>query len=161
MGESAKQVVETGVDESGLGRWAWFKFAGSGPPPTRLIVAYCPCKAPEEKLLSPYMQQKPYFRLQGRMTCPRKLFVADLVTCVARWRTAGERIKLCLDANDDVQSGMLANPFRQRHVDISEVSRRVHPTLPPFSTFGSGGRPGSRQIDGVFLFHDLRLDALS
>ena len=68
---------------------------------------------------------------------------------------------LALDANDDVQSGMLADTLRQRQVDILEASRRVHPTLPAFSTFGSGGRPGSRQIDGVFLSHDLCPDELS
>ena len=93
FGELASRVVDTGVDDSGLGRFAWTKFQGRNGHVARLVSVYVPCyTARSGGELTVMNQQRRYFEDRGILTCPRVILLQDLRTVLQEWREHGERL---------------------------------------------------------------------
>jgi hypothetical protein len=79
FGDLAARVVDTGVDERKLGRYAWTKFQGRHGHVTRIISIYVPCKSHRSSgTLTVINQHRHYFEAQGMTDCPRSILLDDL-----------------------------------------------------------------------------------
>ena len=100
-------------------------FQGRKGVRTRIVSAYRPCRASDDRLQTSFTQQKRWLRLQGDNTNPRE--VAFLAPC----RERRERIVLLIDANEDTRQGPLSLALSD--LDLTEAITNHTPSssLPP------------------------------
>lgn len=114
----------SGKDDSGLGRWAVMVLRGQDGLTTRIVCGYNPCKSASTATRSSYQQHRRYFvrKLKDR-TCPRKRFRQDLVAQLEQWRSEGDRLIVCMDANDNIYGsrGIGADLTRSEILGMREV----------------------------------------
>jgi hypothetical protein len=122
-------------------------FTGKHGVKTRVYTAYRPCKAPGYETV--FKQQQRFFRRNGDPVCPRAAFLRDIGTELQTRRSAGDRLLVMLDANEDVRSGPLATLFTE--IGLREGITSHHHDLPSPKTYNRGRLP----IDGIFLTGDL------
>ena len=119
LGSVAHGARTSGVDSSGLGRYAWCRIEGksrtssgvvtSEEQDTRsrtqdliVVSAYRPC-GPGQGVETVWAQHKDYLITVGRQDeDPRQAFVDDLIGAIEEWTSWGCEIILGIDANDDV-----------------------------------------------------------
>jgi hypothetical protein len=79
FGELASRVAETGVDDRGLGRYAWTKFEGRHGHVARIISIYVPCCTGRSGgELTVMNQHRRYFDQERLPSCPREILLADI-----------------------------------------------------------------------------------
>ena len=94
---------ETGKDETGLGRWTYMRFVGADGKSTYVVSGYNPCSNKKVDSGTTYQQHRRYLiEKEKDLTCPRKRFREDLVRKLKEWRKEGNRLIVCLDANEDI-----------------------------------------------------------
>ena len=120
-------------------------FQGRKGVRTRIVSAYRPCRASDDRLQTSFTQQKRWLRLQGDNTNPRE--VAFLAPC----RERKERIVLLIDANEDTRQGPLSLALSD--LDLTKGITNYHSTLDPPSTHRKGNKP----IDGIFITPEIQL----
>ena len=157
FGALAAGVADRGKDPSLLGRWSWIKFEGRNNHVCRVVTAYNPCTAPPENYTSVYQQQKRYWESKDINTCPREKFLQDPRAQLKKWRGAGERIVLFMDANQNVLKGRLSNMLAEEGIDMREAITGLHPDLPATATFKKGNRIGRNPIDGCWVTPEIEL----
>jgi len=85
--------------------------------------------------------------------CPRTKFREDLIKLLKTWRAAGDRIVVCLDANEDIYRKAIGKALMEEDgLDMKEVvgsytGKRIGPT------FFRGQLP----IDGVWATSDIQV----
>jgi hypothetical protein len=91
----------SGHDDLGLGRWTYMRFVGEDRIVTRVICGYSPCANIKKDSSTVYQQHRHHLinKLKDD-TCPRARFREDLLRQMKQWRKDGERLIMCLDAND-------------------------------------------------------------
>jgi hypothetical protein len=69
---------------------------------TNVICGYNPCynKTPDNS--TTYQQHRRYFRPRNEDKCPRTLFREHLIKKLSTWRAEGDRLIVCLDANENI-----------------------------------------------------------
>ena len=94
----------SGKDDTGLGRWVVMTFQGEEGKKTRVVAAYCPCVTPPKATKSSYQQHKRYLvnKEKDYETCPRTRFREDLIKQLRLWREEGDRLIVCMDANENI-----------------------------------------------------------
>jgi len=93
----------SGKDETGLGRWVVMVLQGSDGIKTRIVCAYNACYNNKRGSKTAYQQQRRYFiRAEKDKTCPRRRFREDLEKQLKLWRKEGDRLIVCMDANEHV-----------------------------------------------------------
>ncbi len=155
FGELATRVSETGVDETGLGRWCWTRFQGKDDHSLRIISAYHPNKSKRRDLNTVYSQHLRYHEAKGETACPLVLMRRDLGTSLRKWRDAGEKLIVFLDANEDVTNGSMQRLLTGDELNMREVAISQHPDLAPPASFQRGDRVGTTPLDGVFATNDV------
>jgi Reverse transcriptase (RNA-dependent DNA polymerase) len=140
--DMSTRLVNTGIDSSGLGRWAWQRIQGRQGVATRIITAYRPVVGKYPGSVA--AQQQAHFDKVGREGDPRDIFTDDLCTDIKSWQEQGDQIVLILDANENVTRGKFVD--RLRTVGIFEMITRKHGAEGP-ATFHEGSEP----IDGIFV----------
>ena len=96
-------MEESSKDESGLGRWVVMTFRGRDGLVTRVVCCYNPCYNNKPFSRTYYQQNRRYFILKEKdTTCPRTRFREDLVTKLTAWREEGDRLIVCMDANENI-----------------------------------------------------------
>ena len=158
FGDAAAATVSSGKDESGLGRWSWMLFQGAHNNKTRIISAYKPCPTGPRGLRTVFNQQRRYFRSIGRAGNPRTLFNQDLKEQLIQWRQAGEKLIVCIDANESAYNGTFKETLAIPELGMQEVISTKHPDLPETPTFCAGDRHGRYQIDGIWATPDLPIN---
>ena len=104
----------SGKDDIGLGRWVVMVFRGSDGITTRVVCGYNPCKSNIRARRSSYQQHRRYFIEKEKDTmCPRRRFHNDLVRQLTQWREAGDRIIVCMDANEDIYKKSIGKTLTQ------------------------------------------------
>lgn len=94
---------ESGRDPSGLGRWVVMTLQGSNGIRTRIVCGYNPCYNNKPNSRTVYQQHRRHFILREKDdTCPRKRFRQDLVAQLEKWREEGDRLIVCMDANENI-----------------------------------------------------------
>jgi len=99
--------MDSGSDESQLGRWSWIRI-GNPDKCTRIVIAYNPVDPGRVDGAggTVWEQHCRYFDKQGiSEISPRTKFFQDLTDQIASWRSAKEEVILCIDANENVYSG--------------------------------------------------------
>jgi len=140
-------------DASGLGRWVIMTFRGANNFVTRVVCGYNPCynnsKIPNGTV---YQQQAQYWITERRdLTCPLVKFREDLIRMLKEWRDAGDRLIVCLDANEHIYKKTLGKLLTE---DEGLAMREVVGTFterPLGATFFRGTKP----IDAVWATSDL------
>jgi hypothetical protein len=104
FGHLTKQLdkKESGKDKTGLGRWSVMTLQGDRVH-TRIICSYNPCGNAKLNSGTTYQQHRRYFMTMKRdITCPRKHFHDDLMKQLHQWHQEGDRLVVCMDANEDI-----------------------------------------------------------
>jgi len=147
-------MLESGNDATGLGRWTTMLLKGKGIQ-TRIVCGYNPCANRNVDSRTSYQQQRRFFIMhqQDHRTCPRVKFRDDLIKLLKTWRAAGDRIVVCLDANEDIYRKAIGKALMvEEGLDMKEVvgaytGKWIGPT------FFRGQLP----IDGVWATSDIRV----
>lgn len=144
---------ESGKDNTGLGRWSVMTLKGNGVR-TRLVCGYNPCGNGKLNSGTSYQQHRRFWVTQRKdLTCPRKRFHDDLVAQLQRWREEGDRLVVCLDANEDIYKKSLGKSLtRHEGLRMSEVvgdftGKKIGPTF----------FRGSKPIDGIWATPDIEI----
>ncbi len=82
MSTIAPEVMDTGVDITGLGRWCW-RLLGLGQTKTRIVMAYQPSSSGRSAGTTVKDQQARYFQSLSDACSPRTIFFEQLVTQLA------------------------------------------------------------------------------
>ncbi len=91
-----------------LGRWTYMKFSGNDNIITRVICGYSPCANKKKDSGTVYQQHcRHLINKLNDDTCPRLRFREDLLRKMKQWCRKGERLILCLDANENIYMGEL------------------------------------------------------
>jgi hypothetical protein len=94
---------ESGRNDLGLGRWSYMRFIGNDRIVTRVICGYSSCANKKKDSGMVYQQHRRHLKNKLKDdTCPRACFWEDLLCQMKQWRKDGERVILCLDANDNI-----------------------------------------------------------
>ena len=143
---------ESGKDDTGLGRWVVMTFQGSDGIVTRIVCGYNPCVTNKRAKRLTYQQHKRYFvTKESDRTCPRTRFREDLVRQLTQWREAGDRIIVCMDANENIYKKSIGKTLMKedglgmKEVVGSFTGKQVG------TTFFRGSTP----IDGVWATPDI------
>jgi len=138
----------TGVTTDHLGRFSCCKFDAGRGVITRFVSAYALSEFGRTGN-SIEQQHLQYIAEKGlRNVTPRQLFESDLIVQLTQWLHAGERLILCMDANEDVVGGDLSKKLSQ--LGLAEVS---HDRLSTNSI--NTHAHGTKQIDGVWMSKSL------
>ena len=151
MGPSSHRALESGSDETGLGRWVWTLFAGRNDTRLRVISGYRPNPDPSDKTSSVYSQQERYLRSINDDRNPRRAFVKDLQAALETWQAEGNLFIIGLDANDNVRTGDVNAMLRS--MGLIDVHCDKHPHLTTTATCNKNQR--GIPVDGIWASPSL------
>jgi hypothetical protein len=142
----------SGRDDLGLGRWTYMRYIGEDRIVTRVICGYSPCANKKKDSGTVYQQHRRHLinKLKDD-TCPRARFREDLLRRMKQWRKEGERLILCLDANENIYRGELGRQLTEMDgLGMKEV-------VGDFTArqLGATYFRGSEPIDGVWATGDI------
>jgi hypothetical protein len=140
-GRFSAEVVETGVDHYGLGRWCWMR-VGSGDKKTQIVMAYQPSGSSSSYSAGTTVreQHEQYFEARGNLRSARSIFFEQLIAQLVVWKTTDADIILLGDFNENVYTGRIAKCLVQADLNFSEQCLGCTGThIPP--TFRDGVMP--------------------
>jgi hypothetical protein len=142
---------ESEKDPMGLGRWTVMTLQGDGCR-THIVCGYNPCGNNKLNSGTSYQQQKRYLVMVKKdLMCPRRRFHDDLISQLKKWKEEGDRLVVCLDANENIYRKSLGRSLADLDgLNMSKVigdftGKKLGPT------FFRGGKP----IDVVWAMHDI------
>lgn len=146
---------ESGKDGTGLGRWVVMVFRGQGNITTRVVCGYNPCYNKKDHSKTSYQQHRCYYvKKEKDTTCPRTRFRRNLIDQLTEWRANGDRLIVCLDANEHIYRKSIGKTLTDAAgLDMSEVVGDFT-GRPLGATFFRGSKP----IDGVWASKDVRVE---
>ena len=154
FGPLIQQLSQNGCikDEVGLGRWVVMTLQGNEGFRTRFVCGYNPCGSSRLDSGTVYAQHKRFFRLhQGSNVCPRIKFREDLLALLTLWRNQGDRIVVCLDANEHIYKKALGKALTSPEgLNMKEVVGSFT-GKPIGGTFSRGTKP----IDAIWATSDV------
>ena len=115
----SSEVINTGVDITGLGRWCWL-LLGSGRKKTRIVMAYQPSNSGRSAGSTVKNQQVRYFQALGDARSPRTIFFEQLVSQLAVWKTSDNNIILLGDFHEHVYNSRLARRITADDLNFRE-----------------------------------------
>jgi hypothetical protein len=121
MGCFSAEVVETGVDHHGLGRWCWMK-VGSGDKKTRIVMAYQPLGSSSSNLAGTTVQEQHelHFKARGNSRSARSIFFEQLIAQPVVWKMTDSDIILLGDFNENIYTGQIAKYLAQADLNFGE-----------------------------------------
>jgi hypothetical protein len=143
---------QSGREDSGLGQWVVMMLKGETT--ISIICGYNPCGNDRPNSGTVYHQQQQYLILKhGCLTCPIVKFREDLVEQLQRWRAQGDKLIVCLDANEDVYKKSIGKALTSvdglamKEVVGTFTGKQIGPTY-----FW-----GSKPIDAVWATLDIQV----
>jgi hypothetical protein len=161
VNDGAAQVVSSGQDGTGLGRWAWTQYQGKDGNSLRVVTAYR-CNRPSAYAGSVYHQQKAYFEEHDDDRNPREAFWEDLSREIQPWmeatptleleemgsrqqqRTGRDHVVVAMDMNEDVRDHNAVRHLRK--LGLKEIITHRHGPSAPHTC-----NRGSTPISGIFV----------
>jgi hypothetical protein len=144
-------------DFRGLGRWDSCLLQDSPGHRTRYVQGYAVIDRFTPHLDSIYQQSVVYKQEHNIVgATPRQLFVHDLLWQLRVWRATGDRIILCMDANEHVLMGPLCRQLTSQGIDLQEATKARLGSLCPH-TYVDGRIP----IDGVWTTPDIEITGIT
>ena len=109
-----------------------------------------PCITRKEAVHATMAQHRRYWKLQGCINCPRRIWRNDLIKLLKQWRSEGDKIILLLDSNENMNDGQLARLLRQDDLQMKDmIKHRTKKKGPPIFI------RGKRQIHGAWMTPDI------
>jgi hypothetical protein len=141
-------------DETGLGRWSIMTLKGVGVC-TRIVCGYNPCynNTNNPNSTTTYQQHRRYFRPRNEFKCPRTLFREHLIQLLSKWRSEGDRLIVCLDANEDIYTKSIGKAL----TDVDGLAMKEVVGAFTGTPLGTTFFRGSKPIDGVWATSDLTI----
>jgi hypothetical protein len=84
-GASSHRVINSGADETGMGRWVWTLFAGRNQTQLRVISGYRPNPDHSDRPGTVYSQQEKHLTSIRDKRNPRRAFIKDLEKQLDKW----------------------------------------------------------------------------
>ena len=132
-------------DETCLGRWSVMTFKGNQGR-TLVVCSYNPCYNNNPDSTTLYQQHQRFLITKKKdLTCPRRKFREDLIGQLKRWRKEGDRLIVCLDANEDIYEKALGKAL----TDIDGLAMKEVVGEFTQKPVGAMYFRGSKPIDGV------------
>jgi hypothetical protein len=157
----ASRVAETGVDERGLGRYAWTKFEGWYGHAARILSIYVPCRTIRASGdLTVMNQHRRHFDKEQVSGCLRDILLDDVRSLLQEWRLQGERLIVFIDANENITNGPFNSMLTHHDLGLREAVTFQHPD-PRWrntGTYCKGHSTGRFPIDGVYVTPDLPVE---
>lgn len=156
--EMCLRQINSGQDETGLGRWVWTLLQGRQGIQVRIISGYRPIEDKSNRPHTVYSQHEYYYRAIDQSNGyrnPRKSFFEDLDNSIKSWMEAGDQIILGLDANEDIHSRNL-----QQWIEswgLVDALHRHHPHHLRTATCNKNSN--NVPIDGIFISPGLHIQA--
>jgi hypothetical protein len=142
---------ENGKNDTGLGCWSVMTVQGDGAR-TRIECGYNPCCNSKLNSSKTYQQHRRYFVTQHKdLSCPRVRFRQDVVKVLKKWREEGDRLIVCMDANEDIYKKSNGRTLmdREGHNMVEAVREFTGKKIGP--TFFWGLKP----IHGIWATTDV------
>jgi hypothetical protein len=158
FGELATKAMESDVDPTGLGCWAWIQFSGCDGLKMRVLCVYQPNHTSREDSKRVYAQHRQYFHRIHHHECPRKILIDDLRTLILKWKGDDIRVIIFMDANENMKNGHMQHMLTEEDIGLRPVTTSQHPDLPLTTTHKRGNQPGRVPVDEVWATDDLPLD---
>jgi hypothetical protein len=143
---------QSGRDDTGLGRWVVMTLKGAVT--TRIVCGYNPCGNDRPNSGTVYHQQRHYWVVKRKcLTCPRVKFWEDLLQQLGRWREQGDKLIVCLDANEDIykkaigKALTLVDGLAMKEVVGEFTGKKIGPTY----------FRGSKPIDAIWATSDVQV----
>jgi len=156
VGELLEYYKKPANDFRKLGRWTSVIIEGSPQHRTRVVSAYCVGKTKPEGHGRVYQQHLRYLQHKGwdQTKTPYQLFCDDLLWQLQVWVGQGDRIILCMDANEHVLYGGLCKRLLDEKLglNLAEISHKAWSEQEP-NTYIDGSKP----IDGVWASEGLEI----
>jgi hypothetical protein len=122
-------------DASRLERWTTMLLKEDGVQ-TCIVCGYNPWVSRRLDGRMSYQQQRRFFIMhkQDHQICPRVKFREDLIQLLTMWQAAGDRIIVCLDANEDIYKNAIGKALTEegtlamKEVVGSYTGKRIGPT---------------------------------
>lgn len=132
-----------GVDDSGLGRWAWMRLQGKNGRIITMVSVYCPCRPSTPGPGTVYEQHRRAFGINDKE--PRTAFWEDLQAFLSREKDLDHWLLVGGDFNADTRSREVREFFRQ--LNMENVITRVHGSTGPATFVWNNSRT---PIDAIF-----------
>ena len=85
--------TNSGIDESGLGRWSWVQLKRTNKSSAKIFTVYQPVIVNDPMYSSSvYQQQKRYFTGKGVYICPNELLRKDLKSAIKTCQQRKEKV---------------------------------------------------------------------
>lgn len=144
----------SGKDESGLGRWVVMVFRGQNGITTRVVSCYNPCYNSKTLSKTSYQQHRRYFITKEKdTTCPRRRFRDDLVQQLLQWRSDGDRLIVCMDANEHIYKKSIGRTL----TDVAGLNMREVVGTFTGKPLGATFFRGSKPIDAIWATQDVQV----
>ena len=119
IGRICDVVQEVGKDDKNLGRWSWIKLTGDTGVTTYIVSAYYPRKSSSGGKRTAWFQHKSEYEGLGDMRPHSVIYEEDLLKLIKPWREGGANVVLCMDVNQNVYSGKLAQKLMKAPYSLS------------------------------------------
>ncbi len=113
---------------------------------TRVVCGYNPCYNQKTDSSTTYQQHRRYFRVRNKHRCPRTLFRDNLISMLSKWREEGDRLIVCLDANEHIYKKSIGKML----TDINGLAMKEVVGEFTGTQIGSTFFRGSKPIDGIW-----------
>ena len=142
---------QEGKDITGLGRWSVITLQGEGFK-TRMVCGYNPCYNNNPSSSTSYQQHRRFFINKKKdLTCPRTKFRDDLIAQLKKWRDEGDRLIVCLDANENIYKKSIGKALTALDgLAMTEVVGAY-----TGEQIGATFFRGSNPIDGIWATSDI------
>ncbi len=138
-------------DNTGLGRWTVMTLQGEGIR-TQVVCGYNPCGNSKLNSGTSYQQHRRFFVTQQKdLSCPRRRFREDLIKQLEEWREEGDRIIICMDANENIYKKSIRKALTNKEgLNMVEVVGEF-----TGKKIGATFFWGSKPIDGIWATKDI------
>jgi hypothetical protein len=144
--------TQSGRDESGLGRWVVMTLKGDTT--TRIVCGYNPCGNDKPNSGTVYHQQRQYWVLKKKcLECPRVKFRNDLVDRLKKWRDQGDKLIVCMDANEDIYRKSIGKAL----TSVEGLAMKEVVGAFTGKQIGATYFRGSKPIDAVWATADIQV----
>ena len=140
-------------DETGLGRWVVITLTGAEGFTTRIVCGYNPCGNSRLDTGTVYAQHRRFWLNRGCNVCPRVKFRQDLQALLSTWRENGDRLVVCLDANEDIYRKSIGKMLTDKDGLAMKETVGEFTGSPIGATYFRGSKP----IDGVWTTSDINI----
>ena len=149
-GLTKRRIIQKGIDERNLGRWAWIKFQGKMNRTVRFISArQCGSNVGLSTIFS---QQRSYFDKEGDNRHPREMFQKEMCELLNKWKNEGDVIVMSVDANEHATTG--ESSFKLHQLGLVEVITTKHEESSGIAPTYHGGQD---PIDGIFVSSNVNI----